>query len=225
MKDHLLSSLIQSFLFCTLSLPITTAAVAPLPFTETPKSLPQPLITSGIPRCAFSQLQTWTMDHVKLEDCQTAIARFKDNFDAHGTTKFEFSSHSHKPKTKLPHVFTPSCHDHGACSVCFTMLSDFSPNLLYTIPRLPPQPWETNDISDTGEIWTAAKSVGETCVSNLKTFGWASVGSYQSMGVFVWARGSVLEKDAFRSEGPENVTTPVPMGNRLGLGLGGTATS
>ena len=98
-----------------------------------------------------------------------------------------------------------------------------------SIPRLPLEPWATYDVSDSAEIWEAANNVGNDCITSSKTFGWASVGNSHSLGVFVWAKGCVLERDAFRVSGPRNVTgdvtMPLQISNKIDSGLDGTATS
>ncbi len=82
------------------------------------------------------------------------------------------------------------------------MIADFSPVMRNAIPRLPPPPaWVGNDVADAFMLWNAAKMVGDTCLRDAGTYGWAPVGATGGIGVFLWAKGSLLEKDAYRVEG------------------------
>lgn len=81
------------------------------------------------------------------------------------------------------------------------MLTDFSTDMTPNIPRLPPQPWAPNSVSDADEIYSAAKNIGTACIRNTDSYGWASIGPSQSLGVFIWASGSTLERDVSRPLG------------------------
>lgn len=144
--------------------------------------------------------------------------------ERYGLEKFEFFNGKGQRKTGFRHVDTPVCYDAGACAVCLAMLTDFSEEILHSIPRPPPEPWPTNDVADTVELWNAAKRIGNACVRDADGYGWESVGASQSLGVFVWAGGSALEKDVSRPAGIRNVVPSLP-GYRPGNPLPGGTTS
>ena len=223
MKARSVPSSVCYILLASISLPIATAIVPPSLHPGALPLGPQNLTVMGAPRCAFDT--DWSSGYVvKKKDCNKAIENFQRNFERHGTQQFEFFSQSGKPRTVLPHIETPGCYDVGECSACVAMLTDFSEDKRNTLPGAPPQPWLTNDVSSPRELWDAAKLIGDFCIRDASGFGWASVGRGQSIGVFIWASGSNLERDVSRSQALGN-PAPLVFGNTISSPLPNVTTS
>lgn len=217
MKAHFLPSSVYCILLCSISLPIALTTIIP------PRPLGSLLIHSnltdnGVPRCAYTSEWTSNVHAVNKKDCYGAIDRMRGHAQKYGHTKFEFFRDPDQRQTSLPHVGTPGCYGFGTCAVCLAMLTDFSPTLTHSIPRPPPEPWSKHEVADPETLWHTAQLIGDICVRGANAYGWAPAGAGQNLGVFLWAGGSELERDAGLPgvPGNNNISLSLPGDNNLG---------
>ena len=211
MKSNLASLLAYCLVLPGIGVSTSAAAAAdppPIGSSISPSTTAN-LSTVGSSRCAHQT--AWTNGEVKRNDCDAALQNLQDDYRRYGTMPFEFHDQYTQNITHLEYHHTPACYDKGNCSVCVAMITDFSRAARTDIPRVPPPPWAKNDVSDCGELLAAGQSVNRTCLRDTNSFGWAPVGYQYSIGVFVWALGSELDKDLFRSNGYQRPGPLVPI--------------
>ena len=83
----------------------------------------------------------------------------------------------------------------GPCVLAIVMMSDFGPDKLPPDARAAWRPggWPDFDIGSYEELWYGAEKILGGCVKN-KQHGWITSGELDAIGVFLWTKGSLIDK-------------------------------
>lgn len=92
-----------------------------------------------------------------------------------------------------------------------------------SIPFLPDGPFYNADISNYLSIRDGAEALVGTCVDDFEpqSGGWASLGGRDSLGVFVWGTGCVMDRMVGRAVNEMGVGGGNGTGLVVGVGVGG----
>ncbi|MCJ1455608.1 hypothetical protein MMC28_005963 [Mycoblastus sanguinarius] len=138
----------------------------------------------------------WTGTGYVANHCQDAVIRLVgDEVNVYGPQEFEFLAPNTAPIHALPIMPTPRRYAVGSCALVIAMLSApfFPPG---SIPMLPAEPFSPTDTANYQYIAAVAQSLIEACIDDYspQCGGWQSVGGRNSIGVFLWATLSVMDR-------------------------------
>lgn len=159
-----------------------------------PSSLSAPPAPSGA-QCSDSQ--EWLIPTFNDSDCVEAVNRFfyTDYFRSR-TTRYEFHNRNTPDSTRYPSKIAPRRYTIATCTVVIAMLWDFP-----TEPPLPPLPGDPSgpfkkvDVLSFQQVFDSLRRVTVNCGESNNYMGWEAMGRDLSVGVFVMATGSELERN------------------------------
>lgn len=134
-----------------------------------------------------------------VHDCADAVDRlYLTDYGRFSTRNFEFLAADTTPASRhLTTQFTPRRYTIGSCTVAVVMLADFP--VSQPFPGQPPGPHPARDISNYEKVWEAAGRISAACVTAEQFGGWEAVGRDGGIGVFIWSRGSEIDRAVGRS--------------------------
>lgn len=127
------------------------------------------------------------------DDCVSALESFYySDVSRYRDKQFEFMTpDAPRKKAYLDPVITPRRYVIGKCTLAIVMLSSFQPR------QVPGSigPYQPSDIGTYKQIWRSVENIAKICLpSRNHNAGWEAVGSAGSIGVFVWATGSNIDR-------------------------------
>jgi len=144
-----------------------------------------------------SEAQEWLIPTFNDSDCVEAVNRFfYTDYYRFRTTRYEFHNRGTPDSTRYPRKILPRRYTIATCTVVIAMLWDFP-----TEPPLPPLPGEPSgpfkkvDVMSFQQVFESLRRVTVTCGEENNYMGWEAMGRDLSVGVFVMATGSELERN------------------------------
>ena len=117
------------------------------------------------------------------------------DFRRYEITRYEFHNRGTPRSTRRSGMLAPRRYTIGSCSLIIAMLwniPDQPP--LPPLPGEPQGPFQKTDVLSFQEIFEAMRRVTVNCIET-EYLGWERVGQDRSVGVFLMATGSELERN------------------------------
>lgn len=181
------------YIFNALTLP---SPLLPAPWdTESDTGTPLTIYNASLPphteriSCKSSQ-PDWEIPPIRtLGDCNSAIHRvlMSEVFQHHDPMEFHLRDIPARSLDRAHQSVNPRKYTSGTCVVAVAMVDFYRASLL---PDRGAGPFEENDVSIWRNMWFLMQDIVREC----RGAGWGKVGTMRSIGVFVWARGSVMDK-------------------------------
>jgi len=184
---HLLPHPHALTLLSTLHLLTTALTLPPPPHNNSSSPTPHP-ITAQTPNCVTNF--DWTFPPFSAHDCTLTARPIAHLAALYSTHPIEFSAPGRPARTSHPRFYLPARWDTGSCVVAIAMLELYPPRAL---PGRVRSPEVDTDVGDWRGIFEALVRV-EACVVSSERVGWEAVGVEGGVGVFVWARASVIDE-------------------------------
>jgi hypothetical protein len=189
---HLLSAhIITAILFSHLPSLATATAL--------PRSSPPALTANTRTQCTTSP--AWLTPTFRPEDCLEAVERFLyTDYIHYKGTRYEFHDRTPPPQPRYPPMLVPRRYTIASCTVVIAMLWDF-PDLppLPPLPGDPKGPFQRADVLSFQDVFNALRRVSLRCYGDAgdlaRGLGWEAVGKDFSVGVFMMATGSEVERN------------------------------
>ncbi|KAF6219636.1 hypothetical protein HO133_004105 [Letharia lupina] len=201
---HSSYSLLKAAAISFPSQPGVSALSSPESSNETSKIPNQLPYTGTNPYCSASIIWTGfnTLDSHFQRDCRAATDKF-ENFVAscsNPNTRYEFLDPRTQPMQRLPKMETPRRYVSriGRCTVAIVNLVDFPAEYL---PTQRSGPFRKTDVDSYEGLGMAVTEMYTSCLPH--SLGWAAVGEASSLGVFIFATGSLVDQKIEKGFPPE----------------------
>lgn len=187
---HCFSFLLLIFLFQVASSTPAFAHTPPLTlFRNSSDYQPNPFRTHCI---GYS---SWVLPEPgSLDDCGEAVDHlYLTDYGRFLGRNFQFLATNAAPSPRLSTTAsTPRRYTIGRCTVAVVMLTDFPSS--QPLPGKPLGPYPPRDIASFRNVWGAALRILRACVEGQKFAGWEVIGRDEGIGVFIWSRGSEIDR-------------------------------